>query len=201
MNEEKLIYDVVVGYMLKVIKAAIKITKFKKEFNAIKHGDYVCFINLIGVGIPKDIAVYKEGKIIPSEKQMETKNADFLLLLLSSISLVEFYKKCYAEYGEIEDLEMTNIDFERLANFEMTLRMFYNNIFINEKRIDLIDVINTLLTEKEIPKNEIEVVQKGRDFLNMIKGHKAKFNSIEEGLIAFSNSLNVLNKYEITIGI
>lgn len=103
MNEAKLIYDVVVGYMLKVIKSGKKITKFKNEFNAIKHGDYVCVINLIGVGIPKDITVLKEGELIPSEKQIEAKNADFLLLLLSSISLAEFYKKCFAEYGEIED--------------------------------------------------------------------------------------------------
>ena len=201
MNEEILIYDVVVGYMLKVIKSGTKITKFKNEFNAIKHGDYVGFINLIGVGIPKDVTFYKEGEIIPSEKQIEAKNTDFLLLLLSSISLTEFYKKCFAEYGEINDLELSNIYFERLANFEMTLRMFYNNIFVNDKRIALFDVIKILLTEKEIPKNEIELVQKGRDFLNMIKGHKAKFNSIEEGRTAFSNSLNILNKYEIIIEI
>lgn len=198
MNEEKLIYDFVVGYMLKVIKSGTKITKFKNEFNAIKHGDYVCFINLIDVGIPKDITFYKEGEIIASEKQIEAKNTDYLLLLLASFSLKQFYKECFAEYGEIEDLEISNIDFESLANFEMTLRMFYNNISVNEKRIDLIDVINILLTKKEIPKNEIEIVQKGRDFLNMVKGHKSKFNSIEVGLIAFSKSLNVLNKYEIT---
>ena len=84
MIEEKLIYDFVVGYMLKVIKSKAKITKYKEEFNAIKHGDYVCFINLINIGIPDDIVVAKEGEteVIPSGKQMKIKNADFLFLLL-----------------------------------------------------------------------------------------------------------------------
>ncbi|MBK5192480.1 MAG: hypothetical protein JJE07_04585 [Flavobacteriaceae bacterium] len=199
MSEEKLIYDVVVGYMLKVIKSGTKITKFQKEFDAIKHGDYVCFINLIGAGIPNDIVVSKEGEIIPTEKQIEIKNADFVFLLLSSISLKNFYSKCYKEFGEIHDSELTNNDFENLANFEMVLRMFYNNIFITENRINLIDVINILLSDREVPTKEIEIVQKGREFLNMVKGHKAKFSSTEEGLIAFSKALDILEMHEITV--
>jgi hypothetical protein len=201
MNEKKIIYDVVVGYMLKVIKSGTKISKFQKEFDAIKHGDYVCFINLIGVGIAKDITFYQEGTIIPSENQMDSKNVDFLFLMLSSISFRKFYEKCYQEYGEIIDTELTDIDFENLANFEMILRMFYNNIFVNEGRMTLFDIINILFTEKNIPINEIEIVQKGRDFLNMVKGHKAKFSSIKEGLITFSEALAILKKYKITIKI
>jgi hypothetical protein len=60
----------------------------------------------------------------------------------------------------------------------MILRMFLTNVFINDNRIDLVDVINILLTDKAIPKSDTEIVQKGREFLNMIKGHKAKCSSI-----------------------
>lgn len=197
--EEKLIYDVVVGYMLIVIKSGVEITNFQKEFDAIKHGDYVCFINLIGSGIPKDIVVSKDGEIIPSEKQIEAKNVDFLFLLLSSISLKKFYTKCYKEFGEINDSELTNKDFENLANFEMVLRMFFNNVSINEGRIKLVDVIDILLNGMKIPNEEIKIVHKGREFLNMVKGHKAKFSSIEEGLIAFSKALDILKKHEIVL--
>ena len=42
---------------------------------------------------------------------------------------MEFYKECYLEYGEIIDKDLSDKDFENLANFEMVLRMFYNNTF------------------------------------------------------------------------
>jgi hypothetical protein len=47
--ERPLIIEVVIGYMLKVWKSQKKITKYKNEFNAIRHGDYFEFINLISV--------------------------------------------------------------------------------------------------------------------------------------------------------
>jgi hypothetical protein len=199
MVEEKLIYDFVVGYMLKVIKSKAKITKYKNEFNAIKHGDYVCFINSIGIGIPNDITVLKEGEIIPTEKQMEMKNADFLFLLLASPSLLNFYAKCHQEYGNILDSDLSDKDFENLANFEMVLRMSVNNIFIIENRIELINVINLLCKDLLIPENEIEIIQKGREFLNMVKGHKANFSSYQDGLSVFSKSLEILKKYNIVV--
>jgi hypothetical protein len=199
MNKEKLLYDVVVGYMLKVIKSGIKITKFKNEFNAVKHGDYIEFINLIGKGIPTDIVILKEGESIPTEKQLGIKNADFIFLLLAAPSLQKFLINCYEEFGEIVDNDLKDIDFENLANFEMVLRLFFNNSFINEDRINLIDVINIILREKEVSPQEIGIVQNGRRFLNMVKGHNSKFTSFQEGLIAFSDSLQVLEKYDILL--
>ena len=175
MEKEKLIYDVVVGYMLKVIKSGAEITKFKEEFVAIKHGDYVHFISLLGVEIPKDIVVSKEGEIIPSEKQIEIKNADFILLLLASNSLRSFYSKCHKEFGEINDSELLTEDFEKLANFEIVLRMFFNNVFITEERVTLMNVINTVLRDKGVSEEEIQIVQKGRAFLNMGKATKQSF--------------------------
>ena len=200
MNTEKLIYDKVVGYMLKIIKSGIKINKFKNKFNAIKHGDYVSFIELLKVGIPKDIVVSKIGEgIIPTEKQLEQKNVDFLFLLLAGNSLREFYKECYSEYGQIIDKDLSDNDFENLANFEMVLRMFYNNTFEYNGRIVLNDVIEKYMNYEGISKSEIEKVQIGRTFLNMIKGHKAKFENYNQGLIAFNESLKILEKYKIKI--
>ncbi|MDO7137189.1 hypothetical protein [Algibacter lectus] len=200
MNTEKLIYDKVVGYMLKIIKSGIKINKFKNKFNAIKHGDYVCFIELLKVGIPEDIVVNKIGEgIIPTEKQLEQKNVDFLFLLLASKSLLEFYKECYLEYGEIIDKDLSDKDFENLANFEMVLRMFYNNTFEYNGRINLIDIIEKYMNHQGISKPEIEKIQIGRTFLNMVKGHKANFENYNQGLIAFNESLKILGKYKIEL--
>lgn len=130
MTEEKLIYDIVVGYMLKVIKSGAVITKFKSEFNAIKHGDYVTFITLIDIGIPSDVEVLNDGNLIPTERQLQLKNVDFLSLILAAPSLINFHSKCVQEFGKIIDTDLSNLDFERLANFEMVLRIHFNNIFI-----------------------------------------------------------------------
>ncbi|MFA9290124.1 MAG: hypothetical protein ACEQSF_02730 [Solirubrobacteraceae bacterium] len=45
MND-RILYNIVVGYMLKVIHSGVKINDFKDEFNAIKHGDYVTFYKI-----------------------------------------------------------------------------------------------------------------------------------------------------------
>jgi hypothetical protein len=45
---EKLIIEVVVGYMYKVQKNGLDVSKFHKEFSAIRHGDYFKFVNIIG---------------------------------------------------------------------------------------------------------------------------------------------------------
>jgi hypothetical protein len=54
--------EVVVGYMLKVLKTNQKVTEFKDEFNAIKHGDYKTFLSLIGGEIPP-MVIYNNGRI------------------------------------------------------------------------------------------------------------------------------------------
>ena len=198
MQKDKLIFDVVVGYMLKVIKSGNKIIKFKNEFNAIKHGDYGCFINLLQIGIPNNVAVSIDGEIIPTEKQLLTKNCDYLLLILWGPSLNEFYLQCKKEYGAIIDNDLTDEDFEKLSNFEMVLRLFVNNTFIINDRIDLINVINLLCNDIGIPQYEIEIIQKGRKFLNMVKGHKLKFSNYQEGLNYFLRALSILEKHHIT---
>jgi hypothetical protein len=200
MENEKLIYDKVVGYVLKVIKSGVNISEFKDSFNAIKHGDYVCFIELLNTSIPENISVNKIGKgKISLDEQLKQKNVDFLFLLLSSKSLMKFYQECYLIYGEIIDNDLTDNDFENLANFEMVLRMFFNNEFSYDKRVTLIDIINVYLNHIGASKAEIRKVQEGRTFLNMVKGHKAKFKSYREGLFLFNESLEVLKKYKVEL--
>lgn len=199
MSEEKLIYDVVVGYMLKVIKSGAVITKFKLEFNAIKHGDYVTFISLINIGIPSDIIVLNEGNFVSTEQQLQLKNVDFLSLILAAPSLINFYSKCVQEFGEFIDDDLTNVEFEKLANFKMVLRMHFNNTFVSKNPTPLVKIINLLLTDLGLPADEINIVQRGREFLNMVKGHKPKFVNIQEGLNAFNKALNILDKYEINL--
>jgi len=56
-----------------------------------------------------------------------------------------------------------------------------------------------LCSDLLIPKNEVDKIQKGREFINMVKGHRAKFPSYTEGLNAFSKALEILKKYDIIL--
>ncbi|MFA9290125.1 MAG: hypothetical protein ACEQSF_02735 [Solirubrobacteraceae bacterium] len=141
----------------------------------------------------------KDGELIPTEKQLEIKNCDFGLLLLASPSLANFFLKCTKKYDFIDDGTLTDDDFERLANFEMVLRMYINNILNIERRVRLEEIINFLGHEFKMNVEEILILQKGRRFLNMIKGHKSKFNNFEEGFRSFTEALNILDKYKIII--
>lgn len=200
MKKEKLIYDFVVGYMLKVIKSKAPIHDFCKQFNAIKHGDYVEFIDLLNVGIPDDIVVYKIGQgIIETKDQLSLRNVDFAFLLLASTSLKKFYHDCHSAFGDIIDEHLTDNDFEKLANFEMLIRMFYNKEHSYDGRKKLYDIINEYFKDKEISNEDLEILQNARKFLNMVKGHKAHFRNYKEGLIEFDKSLKVLEKYNIIL--
>jgi len=71
--------EIAVGYMLKVLKDRKKITEYKNEFNAIKHGDYKTFLSLIDGEIPP-MVIYNNGRI-KSEENNPNYDSDFEGLL------------------------------------------------------------------------------------------------------------------------
>ena len=81
--------EVALGYVLKVLKTNQKLTKFKDEFNAIKHGDYKTFLKMIGGTIPP-MVIYNWG-IIRSEENLPNYEFDFEGLLKSGPSLRIFF--------------------------------------------------------------------------------------------------------------
>jgi hypothetical protein len=64
-----------VRYMLKVLKNQQRITEYKKEFNAIKHGDYKTFLSLVGGKIPP-MVIYNSRKIRSEENNSILKMRD-----------------------------------------------------------------------------------------------------------------------------
>ena len=64
MKDENSLVAEVIGYTLKVMKFHDKdITKFIDEFNAIRHGDYDCFLGLIKEPPPELLFQWKDGII------------------------------------------------------------------------------------------------------------------------------------------
>ena len=83
-----LIIEVAVGYALKVLNNQKRITEYKNEFNAIKHGDYKSFLSLIEGEIPS-MVIYNRGKIRYDENKPNY-DFDFEGLLKSGPSLQIF---------------------------------------------------------------------------------------------------------------
>jgi hypothetical protein len=191
------IIEVVIGYMLKVWKSKKEIIKYKSEFNAIRHGNYFEFLNLIKEPINPFIS-YKNG-VVSVETESNKEDYDFTGLLKSSNSMLFFYKICIQEYGDIKDNDIDESLFYDAALFEISIRMHAKNYNLVTKGEDLITIIPKLGKHNNIPDSDIILIDKGRVFLNMIKHFKNQFPTWEEGIRNFRIANQTLIKYEITI--
>jgi hypothetical protein len=153
--------------MYKVLKNKLDTSDFKDEFAAIRHGDYFAFIKLIGKKIDF-IVVYNSG-LIDKETAIKKDDIDYVGLIKSGESLKDFYKKCYLNFGEIVDTDLSNTYFEKATIFELGLRMHLNNKKLKKDRKTLENVINEISTLKKLTESETEKLHNGRKFLNYIK--------------------------------
>jgi hypothetical protein len=194
-----LMVEIAVGYMLKVLKNRKKITEYKNEFNAIKHGDYKTFLSLVGGKIPP-MVIYNSGKF-RSEENNPNYDCDFEGLLKSGPSLLIFLKKCLLVYGNIEDTDITDSIYHKVVVFEIALRMHANNnnLLDKTKREDLKDVITILSKFNNLTHEEEDKLQKARIFTNMVKHFKNQYPSWEEGIKHFLEGFKVLEKHRILI--
>lgn len=195
---DKLIIGVTVGYMLKVLKSETPVTEYKNEFDAIRHGDYIKFIDLVGGPMPYlttyngDTGMITSGYLPPQENDI-----GFELLIKTGPSLKIFLLKCLSKFGEIDDLDITDEIYYKLAIFEINLRMHASNYKLITVEDKLEAVIDKLGTFKNIPSGEIEKIHLGRKFLNMIKHKKKYFASWSEGIVAFNAANEILYQYDI----
>lgn len=195
MKKDKLIINVVVGYMIKVMKNS-DITKFRNEFSAIRHGDYDKFIKLINVEEP-EIVAYNAGIIKTNNFSKESGDCDFLMLMASSNALKEFYKKTKSVYGDIIDIEIPDEIYEKLVEFEISLRMHGSNNGINERNLE--ETINKICTLKGYGNDVLKRLHKGRDYINYVKHNNKKFKNHVEGMEGFNDSFNCLIENNLVI--
>lgn len=195
--ERPLIIEVVIGYMLKVWKAQKKIIKFKNEFNAIRHGDYFEFINLLKESFTPFVS--NINGVVSVETEINKDDCDFLSLLKSSNSMIKFYTECYNEYGNIIDNDIDDALYFDLALFEISIRMHSRNNNLFTEREDLSALIVKICEYYNIPETDIKLIDKGRIFLNMIKHNKKQFDSWSNGIENFKLANKTLEKYKITV--
>jgi hypothetical protein len=195
------IMEHVVGYMLKVLKSGKEITDYKDEFNAIRHGDYKTFLKIIDAPIPT-IVKYNNG-IVYTDVSNPNYDCDFEGLLKSGPSLKKFYYGCHSKYGDIIDSSFDDSVFQKLALFEIALRMHANNYNLLSKieRTKLELVIDLLGEYLSLSEEEISLIHEGRDFLNKVK-HKSKSNyNWEEGALKFEEAVKLLKQKELVISL
>jgi hypothetical protein len=195
--ERPLIIEVVIGYMLKVWKSQKKITKYKNEFNAIRHGDYFGFINLIKE--PFTPFVSNINGIVSIQTEINKDDCDFFGLLKSHNSMMKFYIECNKEYGIIIDSDIDDTLYFDLAMFEISIRMHARNHNLLTEREDLKPLIRKLCEYKNISEADAKLIDNGRIFLNMIKHNKNQFDSWDVGIENFKIANQTLGKYKITV--
>ena len=191
------IIQVAIGYLYKVLKNGKDTSKFKEEFEAIRHGDYEKFLSLIGDKIDF-IACYNNG-VINNDVKIREDDSDFARLIKSGSSLNTFVKICFEEFGEITDRDLTNLDFERLALFELSLKMHRNNYALREDKIRLENVINHLQIIKKLSDSDIKILHQGRKFLNKVKHPEKMKSDWRAELIVFNSAYNILLQKQLTI--
>ena len=189
--------EVVVGYMLKVMKSNRPIIKHREAFNKIRHGDYDNFIKVVNGTIPP-IVIYKNG-VIKNSYTSQQVDFDFAGLICSGPSLVKFHNDCLTEYGLIKDEDIADDIFEKIVLFELSIRMHANNSkLLNYK--DVLEVaINKLSEFKGLNNEDTKQLHNGRIFLNGVKRNKSKFPSWSEGIIEFQMAYEILVTNKLTI--
>ena len=193
---ERLMICVTVGYVLKILKNGKDLNQFKNEFDSIRHGDYLKFIELVGGPMPY-IVRYDNGEIISGFLSPLIDDIDFELLLKAGPSLKIFLEKSFSTYGLIKDNDISDDIFEQLALFEISLRIHAKNANLIKSEDKLNYVINVLSKFKQLESEDIFKIHEGRRFLNMVKHDNKQFLTWSDGLIAFEESLRTIAKYNL----
>lgn len=192
-----LIISHTVGYMLKVLKLEIDTDPFRKQFASIRHGNYFEFCERTNAQIPSMVE-YTKGKIEVTNT-IRKDDIDFAGLLKSGPAMKKLLIELIEKYGSLTDPDISDSVYHKVAEFEISIRMHASNCELTNHNDDFIDVIEKLGDFKNLIQEEIEQLQLGRKFLNMIKHPKNQFDSWSEGICEFEKANYLLKKHHLTI--
>lgn len=188
-----------IGYMLKVLKSRQDTSQFKKEFDAIRHGNYYDFINLIGENINFNVGYNGNTGEITTDVSPKKDEPDFVGLAKAGTSCKVFLEKCVKVYGEWHDNDISDRTYLNLALFEIALRMHAKNNNLLNERETLENVIEKVCAFKGISDDEKSKLHGSRVLINMVKHFKNQYPSWSEGLIAFNEGFEVLKTHNLLI--
>ena len=193
----ELIISHTVGYMLKVLKLGIDTSPFRMQFASIRHGNYFEFCERTNAQIPTMVE-YSRGKIEVTNA-IRKNDIDFAGLVKSGPAMQKLLHELIEKYGDLTDPDISDIIYHKVAEFEISIRMHASNCKLTDHSNHFIDVIEKLGDFKNLIQEEIEQLQLGRKFLNMIKHPKNQFDSWNEGVFEFEKANDILKKHHLTI--
>ena len=183
--------------MLKALKLGIDTGPFRREFASIRHGNYFEFCERTNAKIPT-IAEYLKGKVEVTNT-IKKDDIDFAGLLKSGPAMQKLLHELIKRYGYLTDPDISDSVYQKVAEYEISIRMHANNYKLTDHYDDFIDIIAKLGGFKNLAQEEIEQLQLGRKFLNMIKHPKNQFDSWNNGIIEFEKANDILKKHHLTI--
>jgi hypothetical protein len=183
--------------MLKVMKSSEEEILYKREFASVRHGNFPQFISYIEEPIP-EMVLWDEGEI-KINPEPEENNFDFIGLFMAGPSMKEFYNNCVREYGVIIDNDISDEIYYKLSLFEISIRIHANNFKTLEINQTFQDIISNLGGYKNLEQNEIDILQKGRKLLNIVKHGEKRNYSWAQGIIDFEKAYQLTIDKKITI--
>lgn len=186
-----------VGYMLKALKLGIDTSDFSGPFASIRHGDYFEFCKRTNAKIPT-IVEYNNG-VITVTNSIKSDDIDFAGLLKSGPAMNALLIELIDKYGDLSDSDITNDIYNKVAEYEISIRMHASNYHLTDNTDKFVDVIEKLGAFKKLLPIEIKQLQLGRRFLNMIKHPKGQFVSWDEGISEFEKAADIVKKHRLTI--
>jgi hypothetical protein len=210
------------AFMFKHIRANTDITYYEEEFRCIRHGHYDELFERVKTYFPEDaiespiLTIYnghRENATPTSDKTVFTQRlqCDFVGLMNNQPAMYYFSKLLLKAYGAIADEQFETKVFQQVVLFELGLRNALCNDYIKygwdhnliaEMRMELTDVIDELSWINEYNPEQIELLNKGRQFRNYVKTkelRRAQFSSPEEALEKFHSVIRLTKELEIAL--
>lgn len=183
MREETII-ERALSYIIKImkLKSSDLYILYREDFINIRHGFYDNFMS--NEQIPF-IVMYDNGQVsIPTN----TQDIDFSFGKLLSIGpkLRSLYNNLFSTFGDINDQNISDDIYKKLARFEIGLRIHaeLKNINLNLK---FEFIINELIKIDNINIEEADLLQNGRKFLNAVKHYRDNPIKNERKIVEFKN--------------
>lgn len=197
MKDSNLLISACGGYLLKLAKNGYDMSNFKNEFDALRHGNYDKFFDLMKVPEAFMLEMGDNGIIRTTGFSQKNGDGDFVMIIKIAPGIKTLYQKFHSMYGDVHDVDISDETYRLSFVFETSLRM-HAKIDSWTKLVDIIDEISKL---NNLSSTDTMKLHDGRKFLNKIKHeNKRKKYDYNKGSNNIRDAYSVLynNKLIIT---
>ena len=188
MNWDELKIGEYLGIALKHMRNCKNNTVFINEFNALRHGNYVEFIKLVGVGVSNNM-IGRNLKL----------DGNDMVPIVDICCVGDALDKFILQFPNFPDFNIPDDVYTKLGLFELRIRS--KTLIYNRPINDNLELaINSLNAVVPIDQLSIQKLHAGRKQLNNIKHPIDKKGNIKPfDINIFNEAFETLNKFNIKI--